>query len=80
MLPLSGSLQGHPDSGEVWQAKINEVIMSYGFFSTTHEPCLHQGIYKGQDILVLCCQVNDMLMSGKDEKIEREFAVEYLQS
>jgi hypothetical protein len=26
VLPVLGSLQGHPDSGEVWQNKINEVI------------------------------------------------------
>jgi Reverse transcriptase (RNA-dependent DNA polymerase). len=41
VLPVRGSIQGHPDSGEVWQNKINEVINSYGFTSTTHEPCLY---------------------------------------
>jgi Reverse transcriptase (RNA-dependent DNA polymerase). len=41
VLPVNGSLQGHPDSGEVWQNKIDAVISSYGFTSTTHESCLY---------------------------------------
>jgi Reverse transcriptase (RNA-dependent DNA polymerase). len=75
VLPVTGSLQGHPDSGEVWQGKINEIISSYGFHSTTHEPCLYRGSYKGQDMLI-CRQVDDMLLAGNDEHIVRDFATE----
>jgi Reverse transcriptase (RNA-dependent DNA polymerase). len=75
VLPVKGSIQGHHDSGELWQAKINEVIHSYGFKSTTHEPCLYRGSYKGQDML-LCRQVDDMLMAGARDDIIKEFAAE----
>lgn len=47
VLPVTGSLQGHPDSGEVWQGKINDIINSYCFHSTTtHEPCLYRGTFR----------------------------------
>jgi Reverse transcriptase (RNA-dependent DNA polymerase). len=69
------SIQGHLNSGKVWQAKINEVIDAYGFQSTTHEPCLYRGKFKGYD-LIICCQVDDMLMAGKDVAIVQEFANE----
>jgi Reverse transcriptase (RNA-dependent DNA polymerase). len=75
VLPVKGSIQGHPDSGEVWQSRINEVIHSYGFRSTTHEPCLYCGEFKGHDMLI-CRQVDDMLMAGDDAKIIQEFAQE----
>lgn len=73
VLPILGSLQGHPDSGEVWQNKINEVISSYDFQSTTHEPCLYRGNFHGCDIL-LCRQVDDMLIAGGDTKVVQDFA------
>lgn len=75
VLPVLGSLQGHPDSGEVWQNKINEVITSYGFQSTTHEPCLYRGKFRGCDILI-CRQVDDMLIAGADAGVVQEFAMD----
>jgi Reverse transcriptase (RNA-dependent DNA polymerase). len=75
VLPVKGSLQGHPDSGEIWQNKINEVIASYGFTSTTHEPCLYRGTFKGHDILI-CRQVDDMLIAGKYTHIVKSFVAE----
>jgi Reverse transcriptase (RNA-dependent DNA polymerase)./Integrase core domain. len=73
VLPVHGSLQGHPDSGKVWQNKINEVIASYGFQSTTHESCLYRGKYKGMDILI-CRQVDDMLLAGESANNVKDFA------
>jgi hypothetical protein len=67
-------LQGHPDAGEVWQTKVNSVLLSFGLTSTTHELCLYCGTYKGHDIL-LCHQVDDMLIAGKDQTMLRDFAV-----
>jgi hypothetical protein len=75
VLPVKGSLQGHPDSGEVWQTRVNEVLESYKFKTTTHEPCLYRGIFKGKHIL-LCRQVDDMLIAGEEMSIVREFAKE----
>jgi hypothetical protein len=75
VLPVKGSLQGHPDSGEIWQTKVNEVLASYNFRTTTHEPCLYRGIFNGKQILI-CRQVDDMLIAGEEMKIVREFAEE----
>ena len=76
VLPVKGSIQGHPDSGEICQSKINEVIDSYGFQSTSmHEPCLYQGSFKGHDIIILQ-QVDDMLMAGKEDQSVKEFTAE----
>jgi len=77
VLPVKGSIQGHPDSGEVWQLKINDVINSYGFTSTaTHEPCLYRGTFMNEDILLCRQQVDDMLIAGKNTVIVTAFAKE----
>jgi hypothetical protein len=65
VLPVKGSLQGHPDSGEIWQTRVNEVLELYRFETTTHEPCLYCGMFKAKQIL-LCRQIDDMLVAGKD--------------
>jgi hypothetical protein len=75
VLPVKGSLQGHPDSGEIWQTRVNEVLASYKFQTTTHEPCLYRGSFKKKQILI-CRQVDDMLIAGEDMCIVREFAEE----
>jgi hypothetical protein len=75
VLPVKGSLQGHPDSGEVWQTRVNEVLESYKFKTTTHEPCHYRGIFQDKDILI-CRQVDDMLIAGEDMAIVRKFAEE----
>jgi hypothetical protein len=75
VLPVKGSLQGHPDSGEIWQTKVNEVLDRYKFTTTTHEPCLYRGLFRDKQILI-CRQVDDMLIAGEDISIVREFALE----
>jgi Reverse transcriptase (RNA-dependent DNA polymerase). len=68
------SIQGHPDSGEIWQSKINDVITSYRFQAKIQiKPCLYRGMFKGQDILI-CGQVGDMLIAGKDGFLVKQFA------
>jgi hypothetical protein len=80
VLPVKGSLQGHPDSGEIWQTRVNKVMESYEFCTTTHEPCLYHGSLKGKQILI-CRQVDGLLIARKDMCIVREFAGEiYLQT
>jgi hypothetical protein len=73
VVPILCPLQGHPDAGEVWQTKVNSVLLSFGLTPTTHEPCLYRGTYKGRDIL-LCRQVDDMLIAGKEQAMLRDFA------
>jgi hypothetical protein len=75
VLPVLGSLQGHPDSGKIWQMKVNLVLDSYNFTMTTHEPCLYRGHFHGRPIL-LCCQVDNMLIAGEDIASLQAFATE----
>jgi hypothetical protein len=75
VLPVKGSLQGHPDSGEIWQTRVNEVLEMYSFQTTTHEPCLYRGNFKGKQILI-CRQIDDMLVAGEDMKLVKDFASE----
>lgn len=75
VVPILCPLQGHPDAGEVWQTHVNSVLLSFGFKSTTHEPCLYRGTFRGHDIL-LCRQVDDMLIAGSNQSVLRAFATE----
>jgi hypothetical protein len=54
---------------------VNDVLEKYHFESTTHKPCLYKGTFKGKQILI-CRQVDDMLLAGEDVLIIREFATE----
>jgi len=73
VVPILCPLQGHPDAGEVWQSKVNSVLHSFGFTSTTHEPCLYRGKFRDHDIL-LCRQVDDMLIAGSHKDVLCAFA------
>ncbi|KAI2511653.1 Reverse transcriptase (RNA-dependent DNA polymerase) [Fragilaria crotonensis] len=59
VLPVQHALQGHPESGALWEKFVNSVIARHGFTSTTHERSLYQGTYKGHRMLI-CRQVDDM--------------------
>jgi hypothetical protein len=75
VLPVRGLLQGHPDSGEIWQTKVNRILDKYNFTTTTHEPCLYRGTFNNKPIL-LCRQVDDMLLAGEDIPSVQAFAKE----
>ena len=59
VLPVQHALQGHPESGALWEKFVNSVIARHGFTSTTHERSLYQGTYKGHRMLI-CRQVDDL--------------------
>jgi hypothetical protein len=65
VLPVRHALQGHPESGSLWEKMINEVLShpSLAFCSTTHERNIYRGSYKGQTIL-LCKQVDDFTLAA----------------
>jgi len=73
VVPVLCPLQGHPDAGKVWQSKVNTVLHSFRFASTTHKPCLYHGSFQSHNIL-LCHQVDDMLIAGSDMSILCAFA------
>jgi hypothetical protein len=65
VLPVQHALQGHPESGALWEKFVNSVIARHGFTSTTHERSLYQGVYKGHRMLI-CRQVDDLAIGCVD--------------
>ena len=65
VLPVQHALQGHPESGALWEKFVNSVIARHGFKSTTHERSLYQGIYNGHRMLI-CRQVDDLAIGCAD--------------
>ncbi|KAI2490163.1 hypothetical protein MHU86_24414 [Fragilaria crotonensis] len=71
VLPVQHALQGHPESGALWERFVNRVIARHGFKSTTHERSLYQGVYKGHCMLI-CRQVDDMAIGCVDPEVIRD--------
>ena len=65
VLPVQHALQGHPESGALWERFVNSVIARHGFTSTTHEQSLYQGNFKGHRMLI-CRQVDDLAIGCSD--------------
>jgi Reverse transcriptase (RNA-dependent DNA polymerase) len=65
VLPVQHALQGHPESGALWEKFVNSVIARHGFKSTTHERSLYQGVYNGHRMLI-CRQVDDLAIGCAD--------------
>ena len=65
VLPVQHALQGHPESGALWERFVNSVIARHGFTSTTHERSLYQGTFKGHRMLI-CRQVDDLAIGCSD--------------
>ncbi|KAI2495082.1 hypothetical protein MHU86_19437 [Fragilaria crotonensis] len=63
VLPVQHALQGHPESGALWEKFVNTVIARHGFKSTTHERSLYQGTYKDHRMLI-CRQVDDLAIGS----------------
>ena len=65
VLPVQHALQGHPESGALWEKFVNAVIARHGFQSTTHERSLYQGTFNGHRMLI-CRQVDDLAIGCVD--------------
>jgi Reverse transcriptase (RNA-dependent DNA polymerase) len=59
VLPVLHALQGHPESGHLWERLIDDLLCGLGLTSTTHERNLYRGFVEGSDVL-LCRQVDDL--------------------
>jgi hypothetical protein len=59
---VHNAIQGHPKSPRLWEKMIDKILRDIGLIPTTHEPCLYQGIYKGQFTLFLR-QVDDFAIA-----------------
>ena len=71
VLPVQHALQGHPESGALWEKFVNKVLTRHGFTSTTHERSLYQGVYAGHRMLI-CRQVDDLAIGCADTDAIRD--------
>ena len=59
VLPVQHALQGHPESGSLWERFLNKVLTRHGFVSTTHERSIYTGVFDGFRMLI-SRQVDDL--------------------
>ncbi|KAG7373304.1 reverse transcriptase RNA-dependent DNA polymerase [Nitzschia inconspicua] len=73
VLPVLRALQGHPESGRLWEEHINKILSSdeLQFRHTTLDHTIYSTVYKGQKVLMLR-QVDDFSIACDDESIAIE--------
>jgi Reverse transcriptase (RNA-dependent DNA polymerase) len=65
VLPVNGALQGHPESGALWERTCDAILQDLGFKSTTHERNLFHATINGH-LVLLCRQVDDIAIACAD--------------
>ena len=64
VLPVKRALQGHPESGRLWEAHINEILTSpeLNFKTTTHDRTIYTASFDGEQVYLLR-QVDDFALA-----------------
>jgi len=64
VLPVFHALQGHPESGKLWEKHITAILRSpkFGFTSTTHDKSVYSATFEGAKMLLLR-QVDDFAVA-----------------
>ena len=64
VLPVLRALQGHPESGRLWEMHINKILTSpeLDFKTTTHDKTIYKGTFDGETVYLLR-QVDDFAMA-----------------
>ena len=72
VLPVLHALQGHPESGRLWEQHISKILESpeFKFKSTTHDKAIYRGEFNGVPILLLR-QVDDFALATPSEDIAK---------
>ena len=62
------ALQGHPESGKLWETHINSILLSpeLGFKHTTHDRTIYSATFEGERVLLLR-QVDDFALACQHE-------------
>ena len=73
VLPVRKALQGHPESGRLWEAHITGILKKIGFESTTHDKTIYKMEYthndeRGKETIYMLRQVDDFALACKDEE------------
>ena len=66
-------LQGHPESGKLWDRRINIILMGpeLNFKHTTYDRTIYQTMFKGHKVLLLR-QVDDLMIQTDDKNIAKQ--------
>jgi len=72
VLPVLHALQGHPESGKLWEKHITAILRSpqFGFKSTTHDLSTYSTTFEGTKILLLR-QVDDFAVACPNEDLAK---------
>jgi hypothetical protein len=73
VLPVLRALQGHPESGRLWEKHINSILShpELGFVHTTHDRTIYISSIRSENILLLR-QVDDFSIACSDESIAKD--------
>ena len=70
VLPVLHALQGHPESGRLWESHITSILTSaeFGFKCTTHDRSIYTAVIDNQRVLMLR-QVDDFALACPNEAL-----------
>ena len=70
---VSCALQGHPESGKLWERHINNILMGLelNFKHTTHDRTIYQTTYNGNKVILLR-MLDNLLLSCEHKDTARE--------
>ncbi|MCE2995760.1 MAG: hypothetical protein LW863_09190 [Flammeovirgaceae bacterium] len=72
VLPVLHALQGHPESGRLWEVHINGILQSdaLNFRTTTHDRTIYRADFNGDPVLLLR-QVDDFSLACRCEPLAK---------
>ena len=72
VLPVLHALQGHPESGRLWEVHINKILQSpeFGFKCTTHDRSIYSATIDNEHVLLLR-QVDDFALACSNEALAK---------
>jgi len=72
VLPVLHALQGHPESGKLWEKHITAILRSpaFRFKSTAHDKSMYSATFEGTRIILLR-QVDDFAMACPNEELAK---------
>ena len=73
VLPVLRYLQGHLESGRLWEYLINHILKRMGFTTTTHDRNIYRDVYKPNiDTIYIIRQVYDFSLTCSNEYVAKD--------
>ena len=70
VIPVLHALQGHPESGRLWEEHINPILADIGFRHTTHDRTIYSAVFDDSPVLLLR-QVDDFSLACPNEALAK---------